>query len=143
VYLTNLSRALDIPPPPETLQHSLMSADSQHSLMSVVSDTGLPPLTQTLIPEETLDFDGQESQYEGAVARRSNDDVNTGVLSRSYRFLGRVVRAAVPIQALMLLLLGVSSIVPLDQEELICSLQNNLQRSPEPMMKWSHGPPPI
>ena len=31
-------------------------------------------------------------------------------------------------QALMLLLLGVSSIVPLDQEELICSLQNNLQR---------------
>jgi len=64
-------------------------------------------------------------------------------------------------QALMLLLLGVSSIVPLDQEELICSLQNNLQRyyyyyyyyfyliiiivnrSLEPMMKWSHGPPPI
>ena len=48
-----------------------------------------------------------------------------------------------PAQALMLLLLGVSSIVPLDQEELICSLQNNLQRSLEPMMKWSHGPPPI
>ena len=48
VYLTSLSRALDIPPPPETLQHGLMSADSQHSLMSVVSDTGLPPLTQTV-----------------------------------------------------------------------------------------------
>merc|ERR1711971_833862 len=142
VYLTSLSKALDIPPPLETLQHNLMSADSQHSLMSTVSDTGLPPLTQTLIPEESLDFDG-ESSYEGAVARQSNDDVNTGVLSRSYRFLGRVVRAAVPIQALMLLLLGVSSIVPLDQEELICSLQNNLERSLEPVMRWSHGPPPI
>ena len=48
VYLTSLSKALDIPPPPETLQHTLMSADSQHSLMSSVSDTGLPPLTQTV-----------------------------------------------------------------------------------------------
>ena len=73
----------------------------------------------------------------------SDSEVNTGVLSRSYRFLGRVVRAAVPIQALMLLLLGVSSIVPLDQEELICSLQNNLQKSSEIMMKWSNGPPPM
>merc|ERR1712244_54212 len=67
---------------------------------------------------------------------------DTGVLARSYRLLGRVVRAAVPIQALMLLLLGVSSIVPLDQDELICSLQNNLQRSLEPMLQWSNGPPP-
>ncbi len=66
-----------------------------------------------------------------------------GVLSRSYRFLGRVVRAAVPIQAMMLLLLGVSSIVPLDQDELVCSVQNNLQRSFEPMLRWSNGPPPI
>ena len=69
--------------------------------------------------------------------------LQTGVLSRSYRFLGRVARAALPIQALMLLLLGVSSIVPLDQDELICSLQNNLQKSSEIMMKWSNGPPPI
>jgi len=144
VYLTSLSRALDIPPPPETLEHSQHLADSEHSLLAAVSHTGLPTLTQTLIPEESLDFEDQESpSSRGAVTRRSNDDVNTGVLSRSYRFLGRVVRAAVPIQALMLLLLGVSSIVPLDQEELICSLQNNLQRSLEPMMKWSHGPPPI
>ncbi len=74
---------------------------------------------------------------------RDDDEVNVGVLARSYRFLGRVVRAAVPIQAMMLLLLGVSSIVPLDQDELICSVQNNLQRSFEPMLRWSNGPPPI
>jgi len=70
-------------------------------------------------------------------------EVNTGVLARSYRFLGRVVRAAVPIQAMMLLLLGVSSIVPLEQDELVCTVQNNLQRSFEPMLRWSNGPPPI
>jgi len=69
--------------------------------------------------------------------------VNAGVLARSYRFLGRVVRAAVPIQAMMLLLLGVSSIVPLEQDELVCSVQNNLERSFEPMLHWSNGPPPI
>ena len=66
-----------------------------------------------------------------------------GVLSRSYRFLGRVVRAAVPIQAMMLLLLGVSSIVPLQEDDLVCALQNNFQRSMEPMLRWSNGPPPI
>ena len=66
-----------------------------------------------------------------------------GVLARSYRFLGRVVRVAVPIQAMMLLLLGISSIVPLDRDELICSVQNNLQRSFEPMLRWSNGPPPV
>jgi nesprin-1 len=65
------------------------------------------------------------------------------VLSRSYRFLGRVVRAAVPIQAMMLILLGVSSIVPLDRDELICTVQNNLGRSFEPMLRWSNGPPPL
>jgi nesprin-1 len=44
---------------------------------------------------------------------------------------------------MMLILLGVSSIVPLEKDELICSVQNNLGRSLEPMLRWSNGPPPL
>jgi len=84
--------------------------------------------------------EGDSSNFEQTT---SDADLNTGVLTRSYRFLGRVARAALPIQALMLLLLGVSTIVPLEHDELICTLQNNLQRSLEPMLRWSNGPPPI
>ena len=43
----------------------------------------------------------------------------------------------------MLILLGVSSIVPLERDELICTMQNNLGRSFEPMLRWSNGPPPM
>merc|ERR1719336_796394 len=141
LYLTSLANTLGLPPPPETVHHSAMT-DSTHSLLDC-PQTCLPPLTDTLIPEQSLETQSALSPSGVQTREQSDSEVNTGVLSRSYRFLGRVVRAAVPIQALILLLLGVSSIVPLDQDELICSLQNNLQKSLEPMLQWSNGPPPI
>ncbi len=49
----------------------------------------------------------------------------------------------VTFQAMMLILLGVSSIVPLDKDELVCSIQNTMTTSFEPMLQWSNGPPPI
>ncbi|CAB4070185.1 SYNE1 [Lepeophtheirus salmonis] len=118
-----------VPTLTDELLHLKDSSSTQRGLLSSTSSSfNVPPPSSSSII----------SSQEGDAIPSEN-----GVLRRSYTFLGRVVRAAVPIQAIMLLLLGVSSIVPLNQEDLICTLQNNLERSFEPVIRWSNGPPPI
>ncbi|XP_071747048.1 uncharacterized protein [Lepeophtheirus salmonis] len=141
VYSKKLSRAIGhetgdscedlvvVPTLTDELLHLKDSSSTQRGLLSSTSSSfNVPPPSSSSII----------SSQEGDAIPSEN-----GVLRRSYTFLGRVVRAAVPIQAIMLLLLGVSSIVPLNQEDLICTLQNNLERSFEPVIRWSNGPPPI
>ena len=67
-------------------------------------------------------------------------------LSRRRRHRGpllhRVLRAALPLQVLLLLLLGVACLVPLCEDDYSCLLVNNLRHSLSPMLRYTDGAPP-
>ena len=54
-----------------------------------------------------------------------------------------MARTAFPVLALMLLGLGISSIADFDGEDsFVCTVQNNVKHSFEPLLSWKNGPPP-
>ncbi|XP_063044606.1 nesprin-1-like isoform X4 [Engraulis encrasicolus] len=58
-------------------------------------------------------------------------------------FFLRVLRAALPLQLLLLLLLALVCLVPFSHEDYSCHHANNFKRSFHPMLRYTNGPPPI
>lgn len=63
--------------------------------------------------------------------------------SKGRSFLLRVLRAALPVQLLLLLLIGLACLVPMTEEDYSCHHANNFARSFHPMLRYTNGPPPI
>ncbi len=57
--------------------------------------------------------------------------------------LARACRCALPLQMLMLLLLGVACLVPMSEEDFNCALANNFENSLFIMLKYKDGHPPF
>uniref|UniRef100_UPI00398F7DD9 nesprin-1-like isoform X2 n=1 Tax=Pristiophorus japonicus TaxID=55135 RepID=UPI00398F7DD9 len=62
---------------------------------------------------------------------------------KSPSFFLRVIRAALPLQLLLLLLIALACLVPMTEEDYSCTMSNNFARSFHPMLRYTNGPPPI
>ena len=58
-------------------------------------------------------------------------------------FCRRAFWIALPIQALLLLLLGLASLLPMTEDDYSCALTNNMQRSFTSVLHYVNGPPPV
>uniref|UniRef100_A0A8C6UAV7 KASH domain-containing protein n=1 Tax=Neogobius melanostomus TaxID=47308 RepID=A0A8C6UAV7_9GOBI len=83
-----------------------------------------------------------EKYYYAAGCGSSPSDVAVSS-PRGRSFVLRVLRAALPVQLLLLLLIGLACLVPITEQDYSCHHANNFARSFHPMLRYTNGPPPI
>nr|BAN20712.1 calmin [Riptortus pedestris] len=92
----------------------------------------------------TLDILSQQvlldTAHSGSEQPTNGDEVDTSTLVRCHRFLGRVMRASVPISAFLLLLLGAASFIPVVEQDFTCA--NSFLYNMAPVLRYPNGRPP-
>ncbi|CAG2117687.1 unnamed protein product, partial [Medioppia subpectinata] len=73
----------------------------------------------------------------------TNKDTQRAPKRNLLNYMSRALKASIPIQALMFILLGAASLVPTVDEDYSCQLMNNLLHSFQPMLDYPNGPPPV
>ncbi|CAL9692474.1 unnamed protein product [Knipowitschia caucasica] len=84
---------------------------------------------------------GKSRGVAGCASSRS--DFPDSASSSRPSFMLRVLRAALPVQLLLLLLIGLACLVPMTEQDYSCHHANNFARSFHPMLRYTNGPPPI
>ncbi|KAM9703427.1 nesprin-2-like [Menidia menidia] len=82
------------------------------------------------------------SQEEAPSEKASSPQRQSRGSSPPRSFFQRVLRAAFPLQLLLLLLLLLPCLIPLSERDPGCTLTNNFARSFYPMLRYTNGPPP-
>uniref|UniRef100_A0A8C1T5H7 Spectrin repeat containing, nuclear envelope 1a n=1 Tax=Cyprinus carpio TaxID=7962 RepID=A0A8C1T5H7_CYPCA len=131
----------------------LSSPNSQDaSLWSVTDDAdtsgSLSPVSGVSVSTKRQSLRGKCSVLpsgSGCVSSRSGSSGSQGgaAVARCQPFLLRVLRAALPLQLLLLLIVGLTCLVPMTEQDYSCAHANNFARSFHPMLHYTNGPPPV
>uniref|UniRef100_A0A0R3RIJ3 KASH domain-containing protein n=1 Tax=Elaeophora elaphi TaxID=1147741 RepID=A0A0R3RIJ3_9BILA len=104
-------------------------------------------------PDDEIILEGSETE-DAIEAHQSNDvialspvpdDPSPGRVhyERQRSRWRRILRTALPLQAMLVLLLGAACLVPHCDDESCCQLLNNFARSFDPTLEFLNGPPPF
>uniref|UniRef100_A0A7M4FMH3 KASH domain-containing protein n=1 Tax=Crocodylus porosus TaxID=8502 RepID=A0A7M4FMH3_CROPO len=146
-HIKDLEKILDVSSSQLDLS-SWSSADELDTSGSVspVSGRSTPSRQRTPRGKCSLSQPGPSvSSPHSRSTRGGSDSSHSEALStrQHQSFFLRVLRAALPLQLLLLLLIGLACLVPMTEEDYSCTLSNNFARSFHPMLRYTNGPPPL
>uniref|UniRef100_A0A8D0G6V3 KASH domain-containing protein n=1 Tax=Sphenodon punctatus TaxID=8508 RepID=A0A8D0G6V3_SPHPU len=146
-HIKDLDKMLDI----SSSQLDLSSWSSADELdtsgsLSPVSGRSTPSRQRTPRGKCSLSQPGPSVSSPHSRSTRDGSDSSRSEVRPSQRhqsFFLRVLRAALPLQLLLLLLIALACLVPMTEEDYSCTLSNNFARSFHPMLRYTNGPPPL